>query len=62
MDEFGRKGPEVAPGFYWEDDSGKRTEVPCMKCGKRANVRVNKENEDLYWCARCWEFLPTDYQ
>lgn len=61
MDEE-RRLPEVAPGFYWEDSLGNRTEVPCMRCGKRASVRLAQDGEDLYWCSRCWEYLPGDYQ
>lgn len=50
------KRPEMAEGFFWEDDAGQRQPVLCH-CGKRAVVR----HEDSFFCPRCWEFLPGRY-
>lgn len=47
---------EISDVFYIVDDYGVPREAVCVQCNKRACVRA----EDVYFCNRCWEFLPRE--
>jgi len=56
MAEEGEPQIEVAESFFVLDDFGSPREAECAHCNKRACVRCGA----MYYCARCWEFLPQE--